>query len=84
METKVYLERMYEGSTVDCEPTIEDVVEAIIEEYHANDVSICDILSTISIHGLSVEDVVTVYSMVYKITEGDTVVRIVEGEQVLL
>lgn len=80
----VYLERLYEGSTVDCEPTIEDVVEAIIEEYKANEVGLCDILGTTCINGLSVEDVVTVYSTVYKIIEDDTVIRISEGERILL
>ena len=83
-DKEVYLERMYEGTTVNCEASIDDVVEAIIEEYQTNDVSIGEILSSISVHGLSVEDVVTVYARTCERVEEDKVIRIADGENILL
>lgn len=84
MGEKVYLKRLSEGSTVDCDPNIDDVVEAIIKEYHMYDVGISDILASISINGLSVEDVVTVYARVYEIIEEDKVYRVADNEKILL
>lgn len=79
---EIYIERMHEGTTIGCQFSTEDVAEAIVEEYQANDVPIGEILSSISIQGLSVEDVVTVYAKVYERIVGGKVIRLTCGEQI--
>lgn len=81
---EVYLERLYEGTTVGCESSVDDVVKAIIEEYQMYEAGIADILGSMVVHGLSVEDVVSVYARVYEIVENDKVIRIADGEEIVL
>lgn len=57
------------------EATINTLVHEIIEEYNRYDSSICDILGSLCINNLSIEDVVTIYAIVYNIIENDSVIR---------
>lgn len=77
---KIYIERKYEGTTMECKDDLKDVEEAIIEEYKANEVCIGEILESLCIHGLSIPEVVTVYSKIYKRLEDDITFRIADGE----
>lgn len=61
---------------------IDDAVNTIIEEYHRHDVGIADILATVELRGLSVEDTVKVYARVYSIIEEDETYRIADGEKI--
>lgn len=78
---KVYIETS-DGVTFDCEPTIEDVVQAIIEEHERYDVIIGENLESLKIHGLTIPEVVKVYAILYNMYEEDKVVRIAEGEEI--
>lgn len=79
---KVYIKIIDEGLTYDCEPTVEDVVNAIIKEYIKFDVEIHEILNSIEIHGLSILDTIRVYSAVYAQIEDDIVIRISDGTKI--
>ena len=72
----IYIERLNEGSTIDCKAEIDDIVDAIVEEYRSGDVCIGEVLDALTIHGLSIEDTVIVYAKVYEITDGDKVIRV--------
>lgn len=71
---KIYIEIMGEGTTYDCTDK-NDVVEAIIDEYHRNDVCIGELMNQIQVHGLSTQDVVDVFAKVMNIIEGDEVIH---------
>jgi hypothetical protein len=77
----VYLETL-DGVTFDCKPTVDDVVEAIIEEHERHDVIIGENLESLKIHGLTIPEVVRVYAILYGKFEEDRVIRIAEGEEI--
>lgn len=78
---KVYIETL-DGVTYDCEPTVDDVVQAIIEEHERHDVIIGENLESLKIHGLTIPEVVKVYAILYSKFEEDRVIRIAEGEEI--
>lgn len=81
----VFIKLMNDGVTYDCPDGRDDVVEAIMEEYHRSDVSIGELLDSTSIVGLSVNDCVYVYSCLYLKIESDQTVRhLSEGGFVIL
>lgn len=77
----VYLETL-DGVTFDCKPTIDDMVEAIIEEHERHDVIIGENLESLKIHGLTIPEVVKVYAILYGKFEEDRVIRIAEDEEI--
>lgn len=80
-KSNVYLETL-DGVTFDCEPTVDDVVEAVIEEHERYDVIIGENLESLKIHGLTIPEVVRVYAILYNKFEEDRVIRIAEGEEI--
>lgn len=80
-EPNVYLETL-DGITFDCKPTIDDVVEAIIEEHERHDVIIGENLESLKIHGLTIAEVVKVYAILYGKFEEDRVIRIAEDKEI--
>ncbi|KIS21593.1 hypothetical protein [Clostridium botulinum] len=84
LTNKVFIERLYEGSTIDCKSEIDDIVDAIIEEYHANEICIGEVIGSLCIHGASIEDVAIIYAKVYSKIEEDKVIRITDSDEVNL
>ena len=56
----------------------QDAVDAIFEEYHKFDDSMCDILASVELQGFSMEDVVDIYAECMLISDGDHMIRITE------
>lgn len=77
----VYIETS-DGVTFNCKHTVDDVVEAIIEEHEKHDVIIGENLESLKIHGLTIPEVVKVYAILYGKFEEDRVIRIAEGEEI--
>lgn len=57
---------------------IEQAVELVLKEYKKSDVCIGELFASLEIHGLSVEDVVKVYTELYEQIEGDEICRVNE------
>lgn len=60
--------------------SIDEAVEIITTIYRNDCVSMCDILATTEIRGLSVEDVVTTYARLISMSDDDAVILVREGE----
>jgi len=65
---------MDENVTYDCKDKA-DTVKAIIEEYKRHDICIGELLHSLEIRGLSIQDVVDVFAKVMNIIEGDEVIQ---------
>ena len=79
-----HIKLINEGVTYECNPTVEDVVKAIMEEYKKCDASIGEILRSTHVDGLNVHDVVTVYARCYGLAENDDTTRRADGEIIQL
>lgn len=82
LSKRVYIERIGEGSTIYCKSEIDDIVKIINDEYHANDVCIGELLSSLCIHGASIEDVAIIYAKLYDLIEDDRVFRITDDQAI--
>ena len=71
---KIYIELLDSGVTYQCRDK-EDVEVAIREEYNRSDVVMGEVLANIAIHGLSTEDVVTIYTGLLNQFERDMFVQ---------
>ncbi len=58
--------------------SVEQAVEFVMEEYKKSDVCIGEMVASIEIQGLSIEDVVKVYVELYEQIEGDEICRVDE------
>ena len=72
---------MGEGTDFDCKDK-EDVVKAIMEEYHRNDICIGELLYGLEIKGLSIQDVVDVFAKVMHTVEDDKLIQVMEEHAV--
>lgn len=59
-----------------------EVVDQIIIEYAKGDVCLDELLNSLGIQGMTINDVVKVYAKLFKQVESDKVQRIREGEVV--
>lgn len=65
-QSKYYIIIMDEKVTYDFDGSIDDCVEAIMEEYERHDVTMSDLIKFIEIKGLSIADVVKVHAKLFK------------------
>ena len=80
-EKNKYIVIMNEGVTYDCLDA-NDIVSAIIEEYHRSDICLAELLAQIEIRGVSIETVVEIYAELFRIIEGDVTIRITNPDNV--
>lgn len=81
MEEKIEIFRIDDGVSFKCKDK-EDAVEAIIEEYKANDICVGELMDGLIIHGLSIQDIVDVFAAVMYRIEEDRVVQYMEDDEV--
>ena len=82
---KTYIECLDCGVTYDCDNTVDDVYDAIFEEYERSDICLAEMLESISVHNMSVANVVRVFSKAFKEIEKDKCIRHTdEGEELEL
>lgn len=81
MEEKIEIFRIDDGVSFECDSK-EDAVDAILEEYRANDVCVGELMNDMIIHGLSIQDVVDVFAVVMYKVENDRLVQHMEDEEV--
>lgn len=77
LDNKIIQDKESAGETptsknIICAKTPKEAYEKILEEYHKNDVCLGELFSQLKIQGLSVEDVVWVYSELRNDVDGDT------------
>lgn len=63
---------------------VDEAFDKIKEIYHSEDICLSELLSTISVTGISINDVVETYANLFYSVEHDEVTHIKEGDPVLL
>lgn len=66
-----YIECMDCGVTYACENNIDDVLEAVKEEYERGDICLAEMFESVSIHNMSIANVVRVFNNAFKEIEND-------------